>query len=182
MNYNRINGLWRTNSILGSQNLSLYAWIGGFNLEYGNHENGNLEYRKRYLEFNLENGIIESPIIIPHTPPHTHTLPPHPHTHTPTNPQTRWRSRGSPLPRFFSRLLFSRKKFRERRYRDLRNTYLRLMTFPLHMLDCSLKNNLNYFYLPFSFKRRTPSHSFERVKEKHWSNLIIQFHLTARQT
>jgi len=48
---------------------------GGFNLEYGNLENCNLESRNGYLEFSLKNGIIAFPIIIPH--------PPHPQLHTP---------------------------------------------------------------------------------------------------
>ncbi len=49
--------------------------ISRFNLEYGNLKNSNLESQNGYLKFNLENGVLASPLIIPHPtlpPPHLH--------------------------------------------------------------------------------------------------------------
>ncbi len=75
--------------------------IGSFNLEYGNLENDNLESRDGYLEFNLKNGIIASPIINPYLP---HSTPTH------THPKPPGRSGGPRVfSRKYSRLPFSRK-------------------------------------------------------------------------
>jgi hypothetical protein len=67
---------------------AIFDRIGGFNLEYGNLENCDLESRNGYLEFNLENGILAFPIIIPHPhpTPHTHLQTPHAHMPHPLTP------------------------------------------------------------------------------------------------
>jgi len=75
---------------------------GGFNLEYGDLENGNLELNLKPRFW----ATIASPITCPPTNPLP--LNPSPHTH----------------PRGFSRL-----PFRESRFWDLRSPYSRLMTF-----------------------------------------------------